>query len=62
MPDRHWKTICCTNLIERVIHEIRRRIKVMETIDSEMGCYGIVMGVVMEQNERWSKRSHWRKN
>ena len=62
LPDRHWKTIRCTNLIERVIHEVRRRTKVMETIDSEMGCYGIVMGVVREQNERWSKRSHWRKS
>lgn len=62
MPDRHWKTIRCTNLIERVIHEVRRRTKVMETIDSEMGCYGIVMGVVREQNQRWSMRSHWRKS
>jgi transposase-like protein len=62
LPDRHWKTIRCTNLIERVIHEVRRRTKVMETIDSEMGCYGIVMGVVREQNERWSTRSHWRKS
>ena len=57
MPDRHWKTIRCTNLIERVIHEVRRRTKVMETIDNEMGCYGIAMGAVREQNERWSKRS-----
>jgi len=58
----HWKTIRNTNLIERVIHEVRRRTKVMGTIDSEKGCYGILMGVVREQNERWGKRSHWRNN
>jgi putative transposase len=62
MPASHWKTIRSTNLIERVIHEVRRRTKVMCTIDSEKGCYGILMGVVREQNERWGKRSHWRKS
>jgi transposase-like protein len=62
MPNSHWKTIRNTNLIERVIHEVRRRTKVMCTIDSDKGCYGILMGVVREQNERWGKRSHWRKN
>jgi len=62
MPSSHWKTVRNTNLIERVIHEVRRRTKVMCTIDSEKGCYGILMGIVREQNERWSKRSHWRKS
>lgn len=62
MPTSHWKTIRNTNLIERVIHEVRRRTKVMCTIDSDKGCYGILMGVVREQNERWGKRSHWRKS
>ena len=60
--DSHRKTIRCTNLIERVIHEVRRRTKVMNTIDSEFGCYGITMGIVREQNERWSHRSHWKKS
>lgn len=62
MPSSHWKTVRNTNLIERVIHEVRRRTKVMCTIDSEKGCYGILMGIVREQNERWGKRSHWRKS
>jgi putative transposase len=62
MPSSHWKTVRNTNLIERVIHEVRRRTKVMCTIDSEKGCYGIVMGIVREQNERWNMRSHWRKS
>jgi len=62
MPSSHWKTVRNTNLIERVIHEVRRRTKVMCTIDSEKGCYGILMGVVREQNQRWAKRSHWRKS
>jgi len=61
-PEEHRKTIRNTNLIERVIHEVRRRTKVMNTVDTEHGAYGILMGIVREQNERWSKRSHWRKS
>ena len=59
-PAAHWKTIRNTNLIERVIRETRRRTKVMDTLDTEYGCYGILMGVVREQNERWMRKSHWR--
>jgi len=59
-PSSHWKTIRNTNLIERVIRETRRRTKVMDTLDNEYGCYGILMGVVREQNERWTRKSHWR--
>lgn len=61
-PDEHRKTIRNTNLIERVIREVRRRTKVMDSLDNEYGCYGIVMGTVREQNYRWSKKSHWKKN
>lgn len=61
-PASHRKTIRTTNLIERVIREVRRRTKVMDTLDSEFGAYGILMGVVREQNERWTKKSHWKKN
>ena len=59
--NRKRKTIRNTNLIERVIREVRRRTKVMDTLDNEYSCYGILMGVVREQNERWSHKSHWRK-
>ena len=61
-PDEHRKTIRNTNLIERVIREVRRRTKVMDSLDNEYGCYGILMGIVREQNERWSKKSHWKKS
>jgi putative transposase len=61
-PDEHRKTIRNTNLIERVIREVRRRTKVMDSLDNEYGCYGILMGTVREQNERWSNKSHWRKS
>lgn len=60
-PENHRKAIRTTNLIERVIREVRRRTKVMDTLDNEYGCYGILMGVVREQNERWSRKSHWKK-
>lgn len=59
-PDAHRKSIRSTNIIERVINEVRRRTKVMhDCVDTVHGCYGIVMGVVREQNERWGNRSHW---
>ena len=59
-PDAHRKSIRSTNIIERVINEVRRRTKVMhDCVDTIHGCYGIVMGVVREQNERWGNRSHW---
>jgi len=61
-PASHRMTIRTTNLIERVIREVRRRTKVMDTLDNEYGAYRIVMGVVREQNERWTKKSHWKKN
>lgn len=61
-PASHRKTIRTTNLIERVIREVRRRTKVMDTLDNENGAYRIVMAVVREQNERWTKKSHWKKN
>ncbi len=60
-PDSHRKSIRTTNLIERVIREVRRRTKVMDSLDSEKGVYGIVMGIVREQNERWARKSHWKK-
>ena len=34
----------------------------MDSLDNEYGCYGILMGIVREQNERWSKKSHWKKS
>lgn len=60
--EKHRKTIRSTNLIERVIRETRRRTKVMDTLDNEYGVYAILMGVIREQNERWSYKSHWRKS
>jgi len=59
-PESHRKTIRNTNLIERVIHETRRRTKVIDVIDNEYTCYKILMGVIREQNIRWAAKSHWR--
>lgn len=59
-PDEYRKTIRNTSLIERVIREVRRRTKVMDSLNNEYGCYGILMGIVREQNERWSMRSNWK--
>lgn len=61
-PENHRKTISNTNLIERVFKEVRRRTKVMETLDNEYSCYGILMGIVRENNHRWEQKSHWRKS
>lgn len=59
-PPQHRKTIRNTNLIERVIREVRRRTKVMDdVIDNEYSVYAIMTGIFQEQNERWNKKSHW---
>ena len=60
--ENHRKTIRNTNLIERVIRETIRRTKVMDTLDNEYGVYGILMGVIREQNKRWTYKSHWKKS
>ena len=36
------------------------RTKVMDSLDNEYGCYGIMMGVVREQQMRLSNESHWK--
>ncbi len=59
-PEPHRNSIRTTNLIERVIREVRRRVKVMDSLQNENGVFGIVMGVVREQNHRWEVKSHWR--
>jgi transposase-like protein len=61
-PESHRNSIRTTNLIERVIREVRRRVKVMDSLHSEKGVFGIVMGVVREQNDRWEAKSHWRES
>ena len=59
-PIKHRKTIRNTNLIERVIREVRRRTKVMDNvIENEHSVYALMTGIFQEQNERWNKKSHW---
>ncbi|MDH7553001.1 MAG: transposase [Spirochaetota bacterium] len=59
-PIKHRKTLRNTNLIERVIREVRRRTKVMDNvIENEYSVYALMTGIFQEQNERWNKKSHW---
>jgi transposase-like protein len=59
-PVNHRKTIRNTNLIERVIREVRRRTKVMDNVlDNEYSVYAVMTGIFNEQNHRWNKKSHW---
>ena len=59
-PVSHRKTIRNTNLIERVIREVRRRTKVMDNVlDNEYSLYALMTGIFQEQNERWNNKSHW---
>ncbi|MGB4269687.1 MAG: IS256 family transposase [Spirochaetota bacterium] len=59
-PVSHRKTIRNTNLIERVIREVRRRTKVMDNVmGNEYSLYALMTGIFQEQNERWNKKSHW---
>lgn len=59
-PVNHHKTIRNTNLIERVIREVRRRTKVMDNVlDNEYSVYAVMTGIFQEQNYSWNKKSHW---
>ena len=51
------KKICSTNLIERMNKEIRRRIKIIDSLPSEESAMKIIYLRVDGINEAWSQRS-----
>ena len=56
-PESIRRSIHSTNLIERMNKEIRRRIKIIDSLPSEESAMKIIYLRVAEINEKWSQRS-----
>ena len=56
-PESIRRSIHSTNLIERMNKEIRRRIKIIDSLPSEESAMKIMYLRVAEINEKWSQRS-----
>ena len=56
-PDPIRRSIHSTNIIERMNKEIRRRIKIIDSLPSEESAMKIIYLRVAEINERWFQRS-----
>ncbi|MCL4314734.1 MAG: transposase [Candidatus Thermoplasmatota archaeon] len=56
-PESIRRSIHSTNLIERMNREIRRNIKIINSLPSEESAMNIIYLRSSEINERWSKRT-----
>ncbi len=56
-PEPIRKSIHSTNLIERMNKEVRRRIKIIDSLPSEESAIKIIYLRSIEINERWSLRT-----
>ena len=56
-PESIRRSINSTNLIERMNKEIRRRIKIIDSLPSEESAIKIIYLRVAEIKEAWSQRS-----
>ncbi len=56
-PEPIRRSIHSTNLMERFNREIRRRIKIIDSLPSEESAMKIIYLRVVEINDRWSQRS-----
>jgi transposase-like protein len=56
-PESIRRSIHSTNLIERMNREIRRRIKIIDSLPSEESAMKIIYIRATEINEKWSQRS-----
>ena len=55
-PDNIRRSLHSSNIIERMNKEIRRRIKLIDTLPSECAAMKIIYLRVAELNEKWSQR------
>lgn len=56
MPQRHWKKVRTTNVIERAFREVRRRTRPMSSFTNPASCERIVFGVINHLNGSWEKK------
>lgn len=53
-PQKHWKSIFSTNLIERLNKEIRRRFDVVSVFPNEDAVIRLGGSILMEQHDEWA--------
>jgi putative transposase len=52
-PQRHWKSIRSTNVLERAFKEVRRRTNVVGRFPGEKAALALVFGVLEEERLNW---------
>ena len=52
-PQRHWRQIWSTNLLERVNKEIKRRTDVVGVFPNPAGLLRLTGAVLIEQHDEW---------
>src|SRR5215471_792667 len=53
-PQKHWKRIRTTNVIERLFVEVRRRIRTMCAFTTRSSCERILYAVFKRMNDQWT--------
>ena len=53
-PEKHWKHIYSSNLIERLNKEIRRRFNVVSVFPDRASVIRLGGAILIEQNDEWS--------
>jgi len=56
VPERHWKKVRTTNVIERAFREVRRRTRPMSSFTNPASCERIVFGVISHLNSSWERK------
>ena len=54
-PERHWKHICTSNVIERAFKEVKRRARVIGRFPSETSALVMVFIILEEERLKWQK-------
>ena len=55
-PQRHWKKIRTTNVIERAFREVRRRTRPMSCFQNTASVDRIIYGVITHLNQTWKEK------
>ena len=55
-PEKLWKRLRSTNVIERLFVEVRRRIRTMCAFTTQQSCERILYSVFNHMNTYWDKR------
>jgi putative transposase len=62
MPEKDWKRVRTTNIIEREFREVRRRVRPMTIFANNKSCERILVSIFTKANSRWKKRRSLKTN